>query len=354
MNTSRQVEVAVLIGRFQPFHNGHASLLRLALDTAAKVVIVIGSSFHARSTKNPFTWQERATMIAETLPESERGRVSYIAMRDYYDDTRWTAAVCKQVELHASAARHIALIGHFKDASSYYLHRFPQWHLIAVDEALDVDALSINATSIRKVLFEAENIDVSLAVIDQHVPLCIRQYLRAWSLLPHYAALASEHAQLMAYKATWSGAPYPPVFSTADAVVKADEHVLLIQRGGFPGKGLWALPGGFIEQDERVIQAAIRELREETKLAVLTSTLENALLDVKVFDHPGRSQRGRTITHAHFFDLKTEYFPDVEGADDAATASWVPIANLRAMEEHFFDDHFHILDCFLGLTINDA
>lgn len=349
MNTATKPEVAVLIGRFQPFHNGHASLLRLALDTAAKVVIVIGSSFHARSTKNPFTWQERATMIAETLPEAERSRVSYIALRDYYDDVRWTGIVRKQVELHATEARQIALVGHFKDASSYYLNRFPQWQLIAADNELD-----INATSVRNVLFEAENIDVSLAVIDRQVPLCIRQYLKAWSLLPHYAALAAEHAQLQKYKAAWSTAPYAPIFSTADAVVKTADHVLLIKRGGFPGRGLWALPGGFVDQDERLIQAAIRELREETKLAVLTSTLENALLDVKVFDHPGRSLRGRTITHAHFFDLRTERFPDIEGSDDAALASWVPIANLREMEESFFDDHFHILDYFLGLTLDNT
>src|SRR6185312_17484078 len=54
MNATPKADVAVLIGRFQPFHNGHAILLRRALETAPKVVVVLGSSFHARSSKNPF------------------------------------------------------------------------------------------------------------------------------------------------------------------------------------------------------------------------------------------------------------------------------------------------------------
>ena len=125
-----------------------------------------------------------------------------------------------------------------------------------------------------------------------------------------------------------------------------------IQRGDFPGKGLWALPGGFLEQRERLFQGAMRELVEETRLAVLASSLADALVDVKVFDHPDRSLRGRTITHAHFFDLQTEHLPDVEADDDAAQARWVPIGQLAGMEDRFFDDHFHILNQFLGLTEN--
>ncbi|MDP9108408.1 MAG: adenylyltransferase/cytidyltransferase family protein, partial [Pseudomonadota bacterium] len=57
MTTLTEAHLAVLIGRFQPFHNGHASLLAAALAAAPQVVVVLGSSFHARSAKNPFTWE---------------------------------------------------------------------------------------------------------------------------------------------------------------------------------------------------------------------------------------------------------------------------------------------------------
>ncbi len=345
MTPSTSTDAAVLIGRFQPFHNGHASLLRLAFETAPRVVIVLGSSFHARSPKNPFTWQERAAMIGATLSPEQRDRITYVAVRDYYEDVRWANAVRREVGKHTGDAKRIALVGYDKDASSYYLHHFPQWQLIAAECEADIDA-----TRLRRILFEAEDTAISLEVMSGLVPIAVRRYLKAWSILPCYEPLVQEHKEIQASKAEWRAAPYPPIFSTVDSVVKTAGHVLLVQRGGFPGKGLWALPGGFVEQRERLLQSAIRELSEETRLAVLTSTLIDALVDVKVFDHPERSLRGRTITHAHFFDLKMEQLPEVEGADDAARAEWVPIADLRAMEEKFFDDHFHILDHFLRLT----
>lgn len=345
MNNSTNADIAVLIGRFQPFHTGHATLLKRAFDTAPQVVVVLGSSFHARNSKNPFTWQERARMIAATLSAEQRDRVHYVAVRDYYEDGRWADAVRRKVAALTGDAKRIALIGHVKDASSYYLHHFPQWQLIAAECEVGADA-----TRLRRIFFEAEDLDVSLDVLSDLVPPAVQHYLKAWAILPSYEPLMQEHKEIQAYKAAWRSAPYPPIFSTVDAVVKTAGHVLLVQRGGFPGKGLWALPGGFVEQRERLLQSAIRELCEETKLAVLTSTLVDALVDVKVFDHPERSLRGRTITHAHFFDLKLDHLPEVEGADDAAQAAWVPVADLKAMEELFFDDHFHILDHFLRLT----
>ena len=135
-----------------------------------------------------------------------------------------------------------------------------------------------------------------------------------------------------------------------DAVVKAADQILLVRRGRAPGKGTWALPGGFLDGRERVLQGAIRELREETGFALLDATLENALVGTAVFDHPDRSTRARTITHAHFFDLKDAQPPRVEGADDAAEAKWVPVAELNRMEQQLFEDHYTILDHFLSLS----
>ena len=99
-----------------------------------------------------------------------------------------------------------------------------------------------------------------------------------------------------------------------------------------------------------MLQGALRELREETGLALLTSTLEHAFKAVAVFDHPDRSLRGRTITHAHWFDLGQCCLPEVAGADDAASAQWVPVAELADRESHFFNDHFHILNHFLAIV----
>ena len=110
------------------------------------------------------------------------------------------------------------------------------------------------------------------------------------------------------------------------------------------------MPGGFIEQRETVYQSTLRELREETQLDLPEPTLQQALREVAVFDHPERCLRGRTITHAHYFDLGGGELPAVSAGDDARAALWAPINQLPSMEERFHDDHFHILDQFLGLT----
>jgi bifunctional NMN adenylyltransferase/nudix hydrolase len=127
-------------------------------------------------------------------------------------------------------------------------------------------------------------------------------------------------------------------------------HVLLVKRKHHPGEGLWALPGGFVEARESLRAAALRELREETGIEVDDRSLERAVREARVFDHPDRSQRGRSITHAHRIDLGTRELPAVKGSDDAAHASWIPVARLRDLELELFEDHFQVLDAFLSLA----
>ena len=336
-----QFDAAILIGRFQPFHNGHAALLSHALETATRVVVLLGSAFAARNAKNPFSWEERAAMIGCTLGEAQRTRVTFLPMRDYYDDARWAAAASKLVAQTLENKTRVALIGYLKDASSQYLNRFPDWEFIGMARQGNVDA-----TALRRIWFEGEDSDVTRALLSPLVPPAVMHYLHGWAALPMYANLRSEHLALEESRKVWGDGP----FITVDAVVKASGQILLVQRGRAPGKGLWALPGGFLDGRERVLQGAIRELREETGFALLDATLEDALVDAAVFDHPDRSLRGRTITHAHFFDFKDARPPEVAGADDAAEAKWVPVADLAKMEGEFFEDHFNILNHFLNLA----
>jgi bifunctional NMN adenylyltransferase/nudix hydrolase len=129
-----------------------------------------------------------------------------------------------------------------------------------------------------------------------------------------------------------------------DAVVRALGHVLLITRGHRPGAGQTALPGGFLEPGESLESGARRELAEETGVA-----LDEAPVREAVFSHPGRSLRARIVTHAFLYEPDWTVLPPVEGKDDAGSARWVRQAELSAMEDRFFEDHFHILDVFLGI-----
>ena len=75
-------DIAVLVGRFQPFHEAHLALLTRALTVASRCVVIIGSAFQARTPKNPFTWKERAEMIRLAVPAADRERLVIVPMRD--------------------------------------------------------------------------------------------------------------------------------------------------------------------------------------------------------------------------------------------------------------------------------
>lgn len=333
---------ALIIGRWQIFHKGHETLLKAALASAPQVIVVIGSAYRSRNPQNPFTWQERQAMVESTLSVEDKARVQYLPVRDYYDDTRWNAAVRAGVQhlTHGAQAHAITLVGFKKDSSSYYLDNFHGWTWKGVDREIEIDA-----TALRNVYFEGADPDARLSVLQPYVSSEVLAYLQAWARLPAFTTRVSEHAAVVAYRKRWAA----PFHLTSDAVIQASGHVLLVRRGGDIGHGLWALPGGFVEPGERLYASALRELQEETGFKTLASTMQAAFQGSVVFDHPGRSPRGRIITHAHHFNLGNIALPEVKGADDAMEARWVPIADLPAMEDQLFDDHAAVLDRFVGV-----
>ncbi len=354
-------EFAVLIGRFQPFHNGHLALLQHALSEALHCIVVIGSAFHARSPRHPFDWQQRADMIRRALPAADRERVTFMPVRDHHADAPWIAEVRQAVaNAHKAAATAIRavstgstaatgststsvlLVGHRKDATTAYLDWFPEWELTTLSVAS-----AATARAARNALFLATDDDALRAM----VPPPVFDFLAIWRDERTFAALHEEWTMLQNYRATWAVAPWPPTLVTVDCVVKCNDHVLLIRRGEAPGKGLLAVPGGFIEQRETTHRSALRELEEETHLDVPDADLQACLKGTAVFDAPDRSERGRTITHAHYFDLGGRPLPAMRADDDAASASWTPIAALVAEETHFMDDHFAMLHHFLQFEL---
>ena len=336
-------DALVFIGRFQPFHNGHKAVIDAALEQAKEVVVVVGSSFAARNIRNPFTFEERKAMIKAVFPSD---RVLVVPVSDYpYDDNKWVNAIQKIVDATIPHAQDVGLIGHSKDSTSYYLNIFPRWknHV----EVPNVDG--INATDIRKHLFGGENGELFNSALPEQVKDVIREvFLKGDQGTPVYKTLVDEHLMIRRYKEAWKAAPFPPTFMTVDAVVIQSGHILLVKRGDMPGKGLWALPGGFLNQDEKMLDGAIRELKEETKIKVPVPVLKGSIKDSKTFDAPNRSSRGRTITQAFLIDLGVGELPKVKGSDDAEKAFWVPFNQVK--QEKMFEDHAHIISHFIGLA----
>lgn len=340
----KQFDLAVFVGRFQPYHFGHQAVVTRALAEATHVLLLIGSARRPRSVRDPWTAEERADFIRCTLTPEERERVTCLPLMDaVYNDTNWTEVV--QASVHATLKLRglatdeakVALIGHKKDNSSYYLRLFPQWASIDVASETMLDA-----TTVRKHLFAGE-IDEACRLVPSPTAGALRTFAQGSA----FKELRDEMAFVDAYKRAWEVAPYAPVFVTVDAVVTQSGHVILVKRGARPGKGQWALPGGFVNQDERLFDACLRELREETKLKVPVPVLAGSLAGSHVFDDPHRSSRGRTITHAFHIALRPEpELPKIKGSDDATHAGWVPIADIEP--ERMFEDHYFILRHFLG------
>ncbi|WP_216912200.1 MULTISPECIES: bifunctional nicotinamide-nucleotide adenylyltransferase/Nudix hydroxylase [unclassified Synechococcus] len=333
-------DVAVLIGRFQPFHVGHFGLVEAALERADRLILLLGSHRCAPDTRNPWSSEEREAMIRSALPAAWQRRLEVIPIRDHlYSDNLWLAEVQQKVLAVTAEDERVLLIGHRKDRSSYYLDLFPQWDFQDVPLKSDV-----HSTAIRQAYFS----DAAATEWAAHVPEAVRAFLTDYRDTGRYRWLRQEADYIAGYRQLWSVAPYPPTFVTTDAVVVQSGHVLVVRRRVRPGQGLIALPGGYLNQQEQVVDGMLRELREETGLKVPRPVLEGSIADRHVFDAPGRSLRGRVITHAFLIQLKGGALPSVRGGDDAEKAFWMPLADIYAHEDSFFEDHVQIIQHFIS------
>jgi 8-oxo-dGTP diphosphatase len=121
---------------------------------------------------------------------------------------------------------------------------------------------------------------------------------------------------------------YPRPALTADVALFSyndnDLKILLIERGHDPYMGSWALPGGFIDENETIIHAAKRELFEETNLKI------SDLTQIYVATDPGRDPRGWTIS-VLFMGYIRELYSDILAGDDAKNINWFSVKNLPSL-----------------------
>jgi 8-oxo-dGTP diphosphatase len=134
---------------------------------------------------------------------------------------------------------------------------------------------------------------------------------------------------------------YKQASLTADIIVKYFDEILLIKRKNDPYKDHYAFPGGFLNLDdnETFIQAAIRELKEETNIDVSEDRLEF----FKLLDDPFRDKRGRIVSVVYLLDIdfidKEEIDKVAKAGDDAKEIEWVKINKIYSGEIKLAFDH---------------
>lgn len=420
-------DVIVYIGRFSPFHFGHAHVLQETIKRRPKLIIMlVGSAGLSRSLKNPFTFEERKDMIVEYLEDACLQQetqfptmVRVVASRDFpYNDTLWQRNVQRLVKQTIADSKlflpHekpvIRLTGSDRDDSCWYLQSFPQW----VDERASImvepyrqnGTLNVSATDVRTWLFRQPDDIIPMPTVTEmltdfsaalaigkkkvlgfvermlmtflaepdpdltHVPDTLPEttlrFLERFKHTTQYEMLVATFKFVRDYKRRARIYPYPPIYQTVDVVVVQSGHVLTVVRGHEPGKGLWALPGGFVNQNERLRDAAIREAIEETgiRLAegknwrkITEDILRGSIRKMHVLDMPGRSERGRTISHLFYIRLDdTKPLPIVKGSEqgnndpecDVTKVFWLPIDEALERSDMWFEDHHAGIETSIG------
>jgi bifunctional NMN adenylyltransferase/nudix hydrolase len=142
--------VAFVVGRFQPFHNGHKALIEEALKISEHVVVFIGSVQESRTDKNPYTYEERKAMIETTF----KNKVTVAPLKDYPSHTMWVEKIKQK----------LVLLGYHKSKQIFVCCNKNEETIESNNLLSDFETHSViqpnvlNATDIRRKIFQ-ENVD---------------------------------------------------------------------------------------------------------------------------------------------------------------------------------------------------
>lgn len=362
-------DLVVFIGRFSPFHNGHAAVLKRAMQTYKTVLVLVGSSGQARTTKNPFTFDERANMIRnfvlDTMTDSKGHLPAALRIKPIYDhpynDQAWIRGVQDAVDQAKDEFSDIIglnptvyLTGADRDRSTWYLNSFGNLFKPDFVTADDHD-LVLSATQVREILFSSMY-PKDLQGIASMVPETTLDFLRGFWGGAIHNGLVKEYSYIENYKKMYAGLKFPVSIQTVDTCVIQSGHVLVGERINFPGQGLWCMPGGHLDVDknERLVDAAIRELMEETRIELSKAQLYGSIKSKECFDHPDRSLKARVITMCYLLKLDdSKPLPKIRPqVGEMKRVFWLPINEGLKRRDMWFDDHHAMLETMYGRISN--
>lgn len=341
----------VFMGRMNPPHNGHIETILDGfnmLDDGGVLHIVFGSSNQYPNYKNPFNDTVRAEMLLNSLQEhldiSYKLNSKYtistdlkrVELRFHFVEDRlhsmeeWTHLVYNAVDTFNAT-----IIGHDKDGAAHHLHdAFEFWDFVDTGLKLRPDGTPYNASDLRKDIYE--HILKMTSWKDSLPDYVYSRFSNYYTV--QMENLANEYKYMSTYASEWGTGP----FEAVDAlVVDSANKVLLIKRGGHPGQGSLALPGGFVDSsDSTYLEAALRELQEETSLSLHLSDYNYRSTK---FDYPYRSERNINST-VFMFKLNYELSEVMLQAGDDATETYLlPLEQVLTMRNKLFNDHHHII-----------
>lgn len=323
------MSIAVIIGRFQPLHNGHVALIEQALAENDQVLVLVGSVNKERDYKNPFTVEQRFEMIRSAF----EGRLftdglNIRGLKDKPTDDEWVQEVIANVAQLEEDPSKVVLYTSEKDIE-WYRANF-------LYNTVEADSGDIHATDIRKDLYTGclKRNALALEKIPRENWDLIDSYIndRFWDFgLEMEQCIRGKKDAIIAHK---FGNPIEPV---AHAVVMHKGNILVVKRNSIRGKDQWAIPGGFMEATETTRQAAIRELKEETgvdllalKVKEMAQAIEENIDDLSV----------RTLGINYLYLVAPEETIEVVIDEDEVSAyKWVDVHDVLTEREILFYNH---------------
>ena len=334
--------------RGQPFTLAHDDVKKKAFEVADKVIFFLGSRNKPRTIENPFTYGERFAMLTSNLDNHGIYDSRIYPLDDFiYDDEKWKKQIDDVVfrqcqNFGVKNASEICIVGGAKD--EWYMKLFPEYKKIPMSPRLicydGVALVPLNATDVRDAFFN-KSYSASKDDLKHMLPQPTIDYLNEWRNGKWFSYIAEEFATIKSNRKRFGLGPS----LTCDNVITQNGCVLLVKRKNHPGKGLWAVPGGFLDLGETLEEGAFRELQEE---ASATITLDEFRRKYRVcsniYDNPRRSIASRIVTSAYFISLPSDFELKTTAGDDAAQTKMFRLSEVKGMAHMMYDDHWAIIE----------
>ncbi|KAB8033174.1 adenylyltransferase/cytidyltransferase family protein [Fluviispira multicolorata] len=329
-------DATVFIGRFQPFHKGHVNSVKIALRNSKQLIIVLGSYRLSSSVRGPWSAEERIAMIQSALSQAQLKKIKFICIRDrLYNEEIWKSNIINEVEKKVGFGKSIALIGHEKDSSSYYLRLFPQWNFMETGNYQDV-----NATDFR-INYFLEHYKKSLY---DNIPEKIIPFLQKYKKSANFKVLKAKFNALESLKVHIKKGAEKTV---CNALIMCGGYFLFVKRKEILSQGLYSLPEANPMPQESYFDCISRGLKEETGLNISTEKLRDCYKKEGTFDYAERNPLEKSVSHTLFFEIKEIPFPKVTAGKNIAEVEWVLYDDVYLKENCFYSDFFQIIQWFL-------
>ena len=327
---------SVFIGRFQPFHNGHLNSVKIALMHSKKLIIAIGGYRLSASIRGPWSADERIEMIKSCLSRSQLKRIDFIVLRDrLYCEEKWVNNLKGEVSKIVGNKEPIAIIGHEKDSSSYYLNIFPEWKFLETG-----NYEGINATDFRKEYFSSKNLITGY----EKLPKQIVSWLKKYKKSVYYKNI--KYQFLYINKVLKNKKKLLP-FEVCNGLVICCGYILLVKSKAPLRKGFFSLPEAIYVSNENYKKISIKAVLNETKIEIMPEKIELAYKKNGVFSYRDRFPICKQTSYTYYYHLKENTLPEVFKTKETELAQWILLEDLYLIENQIYADHFQIIQWFL-------